>query len=190
MVFKICLLFPELSPFPPRSALLVNLGTSFSRHWFSTNSWYLFFAPSHFDDCGSWQVFLLWLCLIGFPKRPLPWEGSLWRGHPSKEVWEADRLGTPPQLPKWRGLDSLSEDLHESPPGKGVFPSSLSFVHGFWNFLEILLVISLPGPPIAWEIPLSHTCTHTQTHTHTHTGYFTFLWFWGVFWYKLSQYFI
>ena len=30
----------------------------------------------------------------------------------------------------------------------------------------------------------------THTHTHTHTGYFTFLWFWGVFWYKLSQYFI
>ena len=32
--------------------------------------------------------------------------------------------------------------------------------------------------------------SHTHTHTHTHTGYFTFLWFWGVFWYKLSQYFI
>ena len=152
--FLTSLLFPELSLFPPRSALLVNLGTSFSCCWFSTNSWYLFSAPSHFDDCDSWQAFLLWLCLIGFPKRffvkRTPQKGSLggWQAGDHSSTAKMKRT----LLSQWR---------------TSWFPSWEERL-SFFSFL-CALILQLSWDPLGYFTPRPSNHLRSPPLSHTHT---------------------
>ena len=74
------------------------------------------------------------------------------------------------QWPKWEGFCSCSEELEWLPSWEEClsFCFLLCISYGFWNFLGVLLIISLPGLPITWKAP-----PYTQG---------TFLsWVWEVF---------